>query len=441
MPEVLTPNIEAKAGYKHTKLGWIPEEWDIKALSELMSFRNGANADKSDYGQGIRFINVLEVLNNTFITPEAIHGRVTLEGNEIERNLVKSGDILFNRTSETPEDIGMTAVYLGDEPVVFGGFVIKGSSLNHTLDTGFKGYCFNASLLRKQIIARGQGAVRSNIGQKDLEKVLLPIPPFPEQRKIAEILSAWDAVMAKMEDLIAQKQQLKKGLMQQLLTGKKRFVEFVKSTETKTTKLGWIPEEWNYLTMETISDKIMVGIASAATHAYRKKGVILLRNLNIKENGIDRGDLLYIDRDYEFAHKNKRLRERDIITVRTGYPGISSVVTSDLEDAQCFTSLITRPNKGVIDSQYLCYFINSPKGRTLMLSGEAGGAQKNINAKVLAKLKVPVPSLPEQQKIASVLSEADVEIESLNQHLVQLKAQKKGLMQKLLTGAVRVKID
>jgi type I restriction enzyme, S subunit len=88
-----------------------------------------------------------------------------------------------------------------------------------------------------------------------------------------------------------------------------------------------LPKDWDLKPLEEIAHKVMVGIASAATHAYRDSGIVMLRNLNIKENWIDESDLLFIDPEYELQHKNKRLKIGDVITVRTGYPGISAVVT------------------------------------------------------------------------------------------------------------------
>ena len=99
----------------------------------------------------------------------------------------------------------------------------------------------------------------------------------------------------------------------------------------KQTKLGWIPEEWRLLRLEAASGKVMVGIAGAATHAYRDSGIVLLRNLNIKENRIDESDVLYIDPGYEKQHKGKRIETGDVITVRTGYPGLSAVATGGLQ--------------------------------------------------------------------------------------------------------------
>ncbi len=182
--------------------------------------------------------------------------------------------------------------------------------------------------------------------------------------------------------------------------------------------------------LSELADKIMVGIASAATHAYRDFGVPMLRNQNIREGKVDDSSLLFIDPKYEETHKNKRLKAGDVLTVRTGYPGLSAVVPKKYENAQCFTSLITRPKKDLLDADYLCAFINSPIGKRFILGAEAGGAQKNVNAGTLETLEVLLPPLEEQKKIAEILSTWDRAIENVKNLLNE--------NERLMNGALQI---
>src|SRR5690625_4223486 len=212
-----------KPGYKKTPVGIIPEDWEVKGLDSLFTFKNGLNADRTRYGKGVKFINVMEVIYSNSISPQDIPG--TIEISEAQKKLykVEYGDIVFNRTSETPEEVGLSAVYLGTEEVVFGGFVIRAKPRNKAINTLFKKYGFRSSPVRRQIIQRGQGAVRSNIGQKDLATVKIILPPLPEQKAIADCLSTWDRGIEKLTALIDAKKEQKKGLMQKLLTGSLRL--------------------------------------------------------------------------------------------------------------------------------------------------------------------------------------------------------------------------
>ncbi len=211
------------------------------------------------------------------------------------------------------------------------------------------------------------------------------------------------------------------------------------NTSYKTTEVGEIPSDWDVKPLRSISDKIMVGIASAATHAYRSRGVVMFRNQNIKPGFLDDSDVLYISEDYEERFKNKRLKGGDLLTARTGYPGTTSIVPKCHEGAQSFTTLITRPRRSVINADYLCCFINSEKGQAFFEQNQIGGGQKNVNAGSLKNLPVPIPpNQKEQEAIAEALSDADALIESIEQLLAKKRHIKQGAMQELLTGKKRL---
>ncbi|WP_052717668.1 MULTISPECIES: restriction endonuclease subunit S [Chromobacterium] len=375
------------------------------------------------------------------VSQEEKFGRVIAGDSYRNYLLLKPYDFAYNKsaTKEYPE--GFLTLYSGTELAavpnsIFTCFRINGESP----DALFLNYQFSDNIhgrwLRKfiQVGARAHGSL--SINDSDLMALPVPIPtgttPLAEQQKIAECLSSLDELITAQARKVDALNTHKKGLMQQLFPREGetlpsfRFPEFQKEGN------------WKVLPLAVLTDKIMVGIASAATHAYRETGVPMLRNLNIKESGIDDSSLLYIDPTYEATHKNKRLRAGDVITVRTGYPGLSAVVTKPFENAQCFTSLITRPKADILDSNYLCLYINSPIGKKFMLGAEAGGAQKNVNAGALETLEVYLPQLEEQRKIATSFSSLDALIAAETQKLEALKTHKKGLMQQLFPSSEEV---
>lgn len=199
------------------------------------------------------------------------------------------------------------------------------------------------------------------------------------------------------------------------------------------TELGWIPEDWEVKKLNDISEKIMVGIASAATHAYRERGIIMFRNQNIKSNFLDDEDILFIAPDYEQIYKNKRLRHGDLLTARTGYPGTTCIVPEKYEGAQSFTTLITRLKNESIRKDFACFYINSEIGQAFFEANQIGGGQKNVNAGTLKKMPIPFPSLPEQTAIATVLSATDALLNSLDTMLTKKRNLKQATMQRLLT--------
>ena len=218
---------------KHTEIGSTPGDWEIMTFGTLFAFTNGLNADKAAYGKGIPFINVLEPITYSHIYGPEITGRVQIFGESAMAFLVKTNDIVLNRTSETDSELGLAAVYLGDKQVVFGGFVIRGRPISDALDPNYSGYALRAKTIRTQIVSMGQGAVRANIGQQNLKRVLVAVPPKHEQQAIAKALGDIDALIAGLDRLIAKKRGIKQATMQQLLTGKTRLPGFSGKWEVK----------------------------------------------------------------------------------------------------------------------------------------------------------------------------------------------------------------
>jgi type I restriction enzyme S subunit len=207
----------------------------------------------------------------------------------------------------------------------------------------------------------------------------------------------------------------------------------------KRTEIGIIPTDWEIKPLHLLAEKITVGIANAATHAYRDRGVVMFRNQNIKPNHLDDRDVLYIDELFEQRYRNKRLKAGDLLTARTGYPGTTSIVPAGYDGAQTFTTLITRPRKSIVDPEYLCFFINSDAGQKYIEQSQAGGGQKNVNAGSLKFLNVALPpTKAEQAAIAEALSDSHALIASLEQLLAKKRQIKRGAMQDLLTGKKRL---
>ncbi len=207
----------------------------------------------------------------------------------------------------------------------------------------------------------------------------------------------------------------------------------------KQTDIGVIPENWDVKLLDDLAEKVMVGIASAATHAYRPQGIPLLRNQNIKKGYLQDDDLLYIHEEYEAIYKNKRLKTGDLLTARTGYPGTTCIIPPKYDGAQCFTTIITRLKKNEINSNYLCHYINSEYGLTFIEKSKIGGGQKNIGVGIFEAMPIPIPpTLAEQEAIAEALSNADALIESLETLLAKKRQVKQGAMSELLRGRRRL---
>lgn len=200
-----------KLNVPHLRFPEFQGEWEKHGLSEYLDFKNGLNPDSKRFGKGIKFISVMDILNNPVITYDCIRASVQATDAEISSFSVENGDILFQRSSETLEDVGRANVYIDDRVAVFGGFVIRGKKKANYNPLFFR-YLLSSPYARKRIIPMGAGAQHFNIGQEGLSKVLLNFPSIEEQTKIASLLHLLDERIATQSKLIEKLESLIKGI-------------------------------------------------------------------------------------------------------------------------------------------------------------------------------------------------------------------------------------
>ena len=158
-----------------------------------------------------------------------------------------------------------------------------------------------------------------------------------------------------------------------------------------------MPEHWTVSRYKYCTSRVVVGIAEAATHAYSEKGIPIIRATNIKEEGININDTLYLKESFANMNEGKYLYTNDIITVRTGYPGISAVIPETLDKSHCFTNLVSTP-KSSHCPHFLNEYLNSRMGKAYFALFGWGSAQKNISVPILQEFPIAYPELAEQKK-------------------------------------------
>jgi len=201
----------------HLRFPEFSGEWEEHTLSEYLEFKNGLNPDAKRIGSGLPFISVMDILSEGVINYDNIRGKVNATEKEIECFGVKDGDLLFQRSSETLEDVGRANVYMDNRTAIYGGFVIRGRKIGNYDPLFFK-YLLATPLARKRTCRMGAGAQHFNIGQEGLSKISLYFPSIEEQRKIAEFLSLIDERIATQNKIIEKLQSLIKGLVDELMT-------------------------------------------------------------------------------------------------------------------------------------------------------------------------------------------------------------------------------
>ncbi len=376
--------------------------WSEISFQDLFIFKNGVNASTEQYGSGIKIINVLDIINNpNGITYNSIIGSVDITSKEIEKNLVKYGDVLFQRSSETREEVGQSNVYLGKDPVVFGGFVIRGSAQKE-YDPIFMNGLLKTDSLRDQITQLSGGSTRFNIGQDSLNKVSAYLPLKEEQTQIASFLSAVDEKISQLTQKHELLSQYKQGMMQKLFSQQIRF------KADDGSEFG----EWEYKELGLLLDYEQPTKYIVSSTNYDNSfpipvltaGKTFILGYTNEEHGI-------------FSAESQNVIIFDDFTTAYKFVNFNFKVKSS-----AMKILKTDPRKNNIFYLYSTF-------STLFLS--LGDEHKRRWISEYSKLEVPVPCLKEQTKIANFLSAIDQKIEVVGQQIEQAKQWKKGLLQQM----------
>lgn len=195
-----------------------------------------------------------------------------------------------------------------------------------------------------------------------------------------------------------------------------------------------IPEGWREATAEELCSRISVGIVIKPTQYYvdKEQGVRAFRSANIGEGFVRDSDWIHISEDGHTKNKKSALKANDILIVRTGYPGTACLLPPEFEGSNCIDIIFARPDPEQVVPAYLCTYTNSEYGKKQVLDGSGGLAQQHFNVGAYKKLKLPLPPLSEQKRIAETLQTWDRAIETVEALIANVRAQKQALMQQLL---------
>ena len=379
----MTDNNENKVlNVPHLRFPEFSGEWEIYPLTDFMSFKNGMNPDAKRFGRGTKFISVMDILNNQFICYDNIRASVEVVDGDIETYGVNYGDILFQRSSETLEDVGQANVYLDSKPAVFGGFVIRGKSKSNYYPMFFR-YLLASPTARKKIIVKGAGAQHFNIGQDGLSKVCLNIPSIQEQEKIAKLFECIDTRIATQNKIIEKLQSLIKGLNDNIHKGiKGETVCFSDLGEAYSGLSGKGGDDFGYgepfITYMNVYQN---------TYISEKDYELVQIAPNEKQNSVQYGDAL-------FTLSSETPEEVSIGAVYLGN-------TQKLYlNSFCFG--IHFYDERVLP-QYLAHFISSSSFRRAIYPLAQGSTRFNLQKNDFMKMKFLLPSLEKQGHIANTL--------------------------------------
>ncbi|EIY5166134.1 type I restriction modification DNA specificity domain protein [Klebsiella quasipneumoniae] len=389
----------------------VPKGWEVLHLkdvaSKIQDGNYGADYPKADefVASGIPFLTSKVIGGIGTINPDKFDYIKEEKHQSLKKAQIVAGDILFTNRGANVGTIAIVPDYIATANIG------PQLTLVRCNDCILKEYLFQflrGSFFQKQIQQRDSGSAMNFFGIKDTERFKVLVPSLSEQKRIAQILSSWDKAISVTEKLLANSQQQKKALMQQLLTGKKRLLDENGVRFNGKWEKKLLSDVADVYQPKTISQSMM---SDSGYPVYGANGVIGFYQ--------------------EFNHETEQIA----VTCRGSTCGIvnwtqaKSWITGN-------AMVINTDNYSYVSKKFLFYTLNGSDLKYLI----SGSGQPQITGNIKTHI-INLPCIEEQQKIATVLSAADAEIYTLEKKLACLRDEKKALMQQLLTGKRRVKVD
>lgn len=414
-------NKQIPVGYKDSPLGVIPAEWEVKRLDEIaVKIQDGTHFSPTIYEDGDNlYITSKNVKNGYVDLTKRTYVKMEDHQNIYKRCDTKKGDILLTKDGT----IGQACINPFDEEISLLSSVAFIRLDNCEFD--------NRYALQYILSADGQKEIEKVIAGQALKRITLhkiksleiKIPPLPEQQRIADVLGVWDQGIELQAKLVESLQKRKRALMQQLLTGKKRLKGF--------------DQAWKKVKLGEIADMKSGGTPSSNNKSYYDGNIpwVVIADITKANKYIYRTEKL-ITQDGLTNSSAKILPINTVLYAM--YASIGKTAISKVPLATNQAILGITPLKDKLLSEYLYYILDNIEGNVKLLG--QSGTQSNLNKEMVKDFNFVIPSLPEQQAIAEILTAADREIELAQKKLEVLREQKRGLMQQLLTGKKRLKV-
>lgn len=406
----------------------VPNGWDVKKLKDVGLCLTGLTYKPENVvSDGLLVLRSSNVQDSRLSFDDNVYVNLEIP----TKSKTKYGDILLCVRNGSKRLIGKSALITEEaEGYAHGAFMGLFRPKNNP---EFVFQVFQTDEFYRQV-HRNLGATINSINSGNLYEFKFVFPPLPEQQKIAKILSTWDKAISTTERLIDNSKQQKKALMQQLLTGKKRLLN----------DLGKRFEgEWEEVTIGDVVE-LFNGFAFKSSDAL-ETGYKWLKIANVGIGEIKWDNSSYLPNEYEYEYSRFNLKVGEVVVAMTR-PTLGNRLKIARLKNKCDESLLNQRVAKLLfsdktTSEYMYQLLSTIEVALKLNNALLGTDPPNLSTKVLHQISMKLPPLIEQQKIAVVLTNADQEIELLEQQLADLQQEKKALMQQLLTGKKRVVVN
>ena len=408
----------------------IPEGWKKLKMGNIGTFSTSSvNKESKDNEISVSLLNYMDIYQNSVLSSSYRFQQVTAPAKQVTSSSVRNGDVFFTPSSETPNDIGHSAVFLGDAGSLVHSYHTIRFRLNEDdyFDDNYKAYAFKEEATYEYFLKRATGSTRFTISLPIFNELEVLAPPLPEQKKIASILTSVDAVIENTQKQIGKLQDLKKATMNELLT------KGIGHTEFKDSELGRIPASWEVKSIGEVAANVTDKFLPLDDDSMVMKYIGLEHIHSEKNRIVESGSSTNV------ISSKTIFKEGDTLFGKLR-PYLKKVVIAEFSGI-CSTDILSIRPKTSIQPQFLFRVLSSDNTIAFAMQGAAGNIMPRTSWKELKKLRFGLPSLSEQQQITSILCSIDRNIDENMNKFAQTQSLKMSLMQDLLTGKVRVTVN
>lgn len=419
---------EVKPGYKQTEVGVIPEDWDVRLLGQLVhAVEYGSSAKSSPTGK----VPVLRMGNLQEGKIDWSDLVFTDDDNEIAKYSLNPGDVLFNRTN-TVDLVGKTAIFKGERTAIFAGYLIKIKEKKGLIDSRYLNYTLNSEPAKNHGLKVLSVAVgQANINGQKLKTYPIPLPPtVDEQCSIVAAISEMEDFISSLDQMIAKKRDIQQATMQQLLTGQRRLPGF--TGEWEVGRLGDFGRCLRGVSYKGDADLFPYD----NDETYR-----LLRSNNVQQSAIVTDGLQFVNARCVSDHQI--LKPDDILICMAngskelvGKAGLFKVSDGHEYTFGAFMGCFRIAANAV--PNFIFALFGTHKFKSYIANLLAGSSINNLRPCDIEKMEFSFPLKSEQTAIASILSDVDTELTTLEARREKAHQLKQGMMQELLTGRIRL---
>lgn len=425
-------------------IGRIPKEWNVVRTKYLSNISIGLVTTMTENyvekEEGVPLIRNGNIRCNKI----DVNGMVFLDKRFAEKNKhrqLHTGQIATVHTGDVGTSIVIPEEYDGGL-----GFATIQSTPYKGVSSEFLCWFYNSAAFKNQCIECSTGDGRQNLNLYDFVDLFVAIPKYDLQSKIASFLdkkcAEIDSLHTDIEKQIETLEEYKKSIITEAVT--KGLDPDVEMKDSGIGLIGLIPKTWKIIKTKYVSN-ISIGLVTTMTTNYVDNpcdGVPLIRNGDIRTNKIKPNGMVYLSKKFVEQNSNRKLQEKDIVTVHTGYVGTSAVIKDEFIGSVGFATIQSRPNLDMVNERYLCWFYNSNSFIEQCLLHNTGDGRQNLNLYDFVNLWIALPDLKEQETIADYLDlkceEINMVIQEVNKQLETIEQYKKSLIYEYVTGKKEV---